>query len=195
MSERHLAAIMFTDIVGYTSLMGKDEDQALELLHKNRKIHKPLIEKHQGKWIKEMGDGVLASFDSAYNAIRCAIEIQQTALAEFDGKLRIGLHMGEIIVENDDIFGDGVNVASRIESLTQPGGVFLTEAIKKAVHNRRDIKTRFLANVLLKNVDEPVKVYCVVDKGISIPDKGKIQQLKHWGREKNQASGNPFSDP
>ena len=90
---RKLAAVMFTDIVGYT---------AFQLLKKNREIHKPLIEKYEGKWIKEMGDGVLAQFDSAYNATRCAIEIQEKSKQEFRGELRIGLHLGEIIIENND---------------------------------------------------------------------------------------------
>ena len=99
--NRRLTAILFADIVGYTALMGRDEEKAFQLLKKNREIHKPLIEKYEGKWIKEMGDGVLAQFDSAYNAVRCAIEIQQKAGQGFKGKVRIGLHLGEVIFENE----------------------------------------------------------------------------------------------
>ncbi len=176
--NRQLAAIMFTDIVGYTALMGRNEDRALTLLEKNRQIHKPLIEKYQGRWIKEMGDGVLAQFDSAYNAVKCAIDIQKQANENFDAKLRIGLHIGEIVVENNDIFGDGVNVASRIEGLTDPGGIYLSGAFFNAIINHADIHTRFLANVLLKNVLDPVPVYCVEEKHLPVPDKQKIKQLK-----------------
>ena len=160
--NRQLAAIMFTDIVGYTALMGRDEEKGLELLRKNRKIHKPLIEKYHGKWIKEMGDGILAQFDSAYNATTCAIEIQKTARKVFKGQLRIGLHLGEIIIENEDIFGEGVNIASRIESLADPGGIYLSEAMHNALHNHTDIQTKYLAQVVLKNVADLVIIFCVV---------------------------------
>jgi len=176
--SRQLAAIMFTDIVGYTAMMGRNEEKALQLLQKNRQIHKPLIEKFHGKWIKEMGDGVLAQFDSAYNATKCAIEIQQKARREFKGELRIGLHIGEIIIENNDIFGDGVNVASRIESIADPGGIYISEAIHNALRNRTDIKTNYLGKIPLKNVDEPAKIFYVVAEHLKIPSKLKIKQLK-----------------
>jgi adenylate cyclase len=110
-SERKLAAIMFTDIVGYTALMGSDEDRAFELLHKNRKIHTTLIEQHDGTLIKEMGDGMLISFDQASEAVQCAIDIQQRARKELTAKIRIGIHLGDITFEGEDVFGDGVNIA------------------------------------------------------------------------------------
>ncbi|MDZ7608019.1 MAG: adenylate/guanylate cyclase domain-containing protein [Cyclobacteriaceae bacterium] len=112
-------------------LMGRDEEKAMELLHVNRLIHKALIEEYNGRWIKEMGDGTLAQFDSAYNATKCAVAIQERAKKELKAQLRIGLHLGEITIENDDIFGDGVNVTSRIESIADPGGIYLSEAIRR----------------------------------------------------------------
>jgi adenylate cyclase len=176
--SHQLAAIMFTDIVGYTALMGRDEEKALQLLDINRQIHKPLIKKYDGRWIKEMGDGMLAQFDSAYNAVKCAIEIQQKARKELPNKLRIGLHLGEIIVVNEDIFGDGVNVASRIESLTEPGGIFITEAFFQAIHNRTDIRTKYLGEVFLKNVDAPVKIHCLVHEHLALPGRERNRQLR-----------------
>jgi class 3 adenylate cyclase/TolB-like protein/Tfp pilus assembly protein PilF len=194
-SSRQLSAIMFTDIVGYTSMMGRDENLALELLRKNRSIHNPLIKKYNGHLIKEMGDGVLARFDSAYDAVKCAIEIQEAAAVDFNGQLRIGLHLGEIYIENNDIFGDGVNIASRIESLADPGGIYLSGEFQKAIQNHTDIKVRYLANVTLKNVLDTVAIYCVVKPGIAIPAKEKIQKLKQTGGEKKSLGRRFFKNP
>ena len=91
-TSRQLAAIMFTDIVGYTALMGKDADKALKLIRVSKEIQKPLVEKHNGKWLKEMGDGSLSSFNSALDAVNCSIEIQESVRARLDAKLRIGIH-------------------------------------------------------------------------------------------------------
>ena len=109
---RQLAAIMFTDIVGYTTLMGEDEDKAFALLKKNRLIQKPLIAKYNGKWLKEIGDGVLASFSTVTDAVSCAREIQEASRAEDYLKLRIGIHQGEVVFENEDA-GDGAASGSR----------------------------------------------------------------------------------
>ena len=106
---RQLAAIMFTDIVGYTSLMGKNSQKAMELLHHSKELQKPLVEKYNGKWIKETGDGVLAQFGSALDAVNCAIEIQKgTKTAGFEAELRIGIHLGDITLEDGDVYGNGV---------------------------------------------------------------------------------------
>src|SRR5215475_1617819 len=98
-SSRQLAAIMFTDIVGYTALMGDDEEKAFALLRKNRQIQKPIIEKYNGRWIKELGDGVLASFSAVTDAVLCATEIQDACKVVNDLKLRIGIHHGEVVFE------------------------------------------------------------------------------------------------
>ena len=111
--SRQLAAIMFTDIVGYTSLMDEDEKKAFELLRKNRHIQRPVIEKYHGRWLKEMGDGVLASFSTVTDAVYCAAAIQKACEHEPELKLRIGIHQGEVVFEGDDVFGNGVNIASR----------------------------------------------------------------------------------
>jgi adenylate cyclase len=111
--SRQLAAIMFTDIVGFTALMGKDEQKAFSILERNRQIQKPLMEKHGGRWLKEIGDGVLASFESVSDAVYAAKEIQEACNKEKDLKLRIGIHLGEVVFQGSDVFGDGVNIASR----------------------------------------------------------------------------------
>ena len=115
--DRKLTAIMFTDIVGFTSLMRADEKKALNLLYYNRQLLEPLIKKYNGEILKEMGDGTLNSFSSAIEAVRCALEIQETLEEVPALNLRIGVHIGDVIEQGEDIFGDGVNIASRIQSL------------------------------------------------------------------------------
>ena len=160
--SRQLAAIMFTDIVGYTALMGDDEEMAFEMLKKNRLVQKPLIEQYSGKWIKELGDGVLSTFSTITDAINCACSIMK-ACAQIEGlKLRIGIHHAEVVFENDDVFGDGVNIASRLQSIAPIGGICISEAVRNNVANRKEIKTHFIKEETLKHVKEPIRIYEVV---------------------------------
>jgi class 3 adenylate cyclase len=188
---RKLAAIMFTDIVGYTALMGGNEQKGLELLRQNRSLQRPLIEKHNGKWLKEIGDGVLAQFDSAYDAVLCALKIQRAAATGFEGKLRIGLHLGDVTMENDDIFGEGVNIASRIEGIADPGGVYLTQSIQRAIRGRSEFEVLKLGEVQLKNVDYLVNVWCLQGEGLPVPSAAKVQQLR---AARMRESGVPLSN-
>lgn len=167
MPERRLAAIMFTDIVGYTALMGQDEHNALDLVHKNIKIQKPLVEKYHGKWLKEMGDGSMAQFASALDAVNCAMEIQEKVAYDLPEQLRIGIHLGDITIEEDEIYGDGVNVASRIESAAEPGSVYISEAVFGAAKRTDGIKAQYQGERKFKNVSEPVRVYKVISDNIS----------------------------
>ncbi|MFC2124724.1 adenylate/guanylate cyclase domain-containing protein [Bacteroidota bacterium] len=175
--DRRLAAIMFTDIVGYTSLMGSDEDKAFQLLRKNRDLQRPLIKKYRGEWLKEMGDGILAQFNSATDAVECAIEIQQQAKQKFEGQIRIGIHLGDVTFENEDVFGDGVNIASRLQSVADPGGIYISESIYEAIRARKDIHCKVLGDIQLKNVDHPVKTYYIRGKGLSVPSIRKKNEL------------------
>ncbi len=163
--NRQLAAVMFTDIVGYTALMGKNEKLAFELLHKNREIQKPIIEELGGRWIKELGDGVLASFPSVSNAVYAAIKIQEACYQAKDFELRIGIHQGEIVFENDDIFGDAVNIASRLQVLAPPGGIFVSESVQRDLSNKNDIRSEFVRVENLKNVKDPIQVYRIFSAG------------------------------
>jgi len=170
MSERRLAAIMFTDIVGYTALMGRDEDLAFETLRKNRKIHQKYIEKHHGSLIKEIGDGMLVSFHLASDAVRCAMEIQREAKGQ-QIPLKIGIHEGEMVFEGMDVLGDGVNVASRLQKYTEEGCISISGAVYKDVKNKADINAEFIEEKIFKNVDEPIKVYNVHDyKDLEVKD-------------------------
>ena len=158
---RQLAAIMFTDIVGYTALMGENEQQAWELLKKNRSIQKPLIAKFHGKWLKEIGDGVLASFKSVSDAVYCAAAIQKKCVQHPDLNLRIGIHLGEVVFDDNDVFGDGVNIAARLEPMAPPGEILVSGSVYKNLLNKPEIQTSYIGEEQLKNVREPVKIYRV----------------------------------
>jgi adenylate cyclase len=160
--SRQLAAIIFTDIVGYTALMGEDEQKAFELLRRNRQIQQPIIKKFNGSWIKEIGDGVLASFLTVTDAVLCATEIQKACTDINDLKLRIGIHQGEVVFEDNDVFGDGVNIASRLQALAPIGGIWVSESVYKNISNKKEIRTKFICEEVLKNVREPVRVYEII---------------------------------
>ena len=163
--SRQLASIMFTDIVGYTALMGNDEQRAFEFLKKNRELQKPIIEKFNGRFIKELGDGIMASFNTVSDSVSAAMKIQESCRANNDYQLRIGIHLGEVLFENDDVFGDGVNIASRIQAITDPGSIFISEAVSANISNKKGMSARFVREERLKNVREPLRIYEVINAG------------------------------
>ena len=169
MQERRLAAIMFTDIVGYTALMGENEQKALKLLEKNRKLHQSLIDLYHGKMLKEMGDGILAVFNAASDAVHCAQEIQKISREDPELKLHIGIHLGEVTFIEDDVFGDGVNIASRIEGVAKEGEIYLSEDVYKSIKNKADIEVEFIGKKAFKNVKDPIGLYRLIEA--SIPEK------------------------
>jgi TolB-like protein len=172
---RQLAAIMFSDIVGYTALMGDDEQKAFELLKLNRQLQKPLIEKYGGQWIKEIGDGVLASFPTITDAVTCACQIQQDSSFVSDLRLRIGIHQGEVLFEDGDVFGDGVNIASRLQALAPIGGIWVSESVYHNVANKKGIEIHFVKEETLKNVKQPVRIYEVLLAG-QVPYAKSVEQ-------------------
>ena len=161
-ASRKLACIVFTDIVGYTSLMGSNEKNAFAILQKNRSIQKPIIEELNGRILKEMGDGLMAVFDAASEAVTAALRIQEKVQEANEFKLRIGIHLGEVIVDQEDIFGDGVNIASRIQSITEPGRIYISESVQNNISNKPELASRFVKEEILKNVQQPVKIYEVI---------------------------------
>ena len=160
--DRQLASILFTDIVGFTKMMGEDEDKTLLTLDRNRSIQKRLIRKYRGKWMKEMGDGAIAIFFTASEAINCAIDIQKEVNTKEDFKLSMGVHVSEILFTEKDIFGDGVNVASRIASLAGASEICFSNIVFQNIRNREDIKVESLGTKQLKNVAYEVEVYKIV---------------------------------
>src|SRR5688572_13687976 len=189
---RQLAAIMFTDIVGYTALMGDDEQKAFELLHKNREIQQPVIKQFNGTWIKEIGDGVLASFHTVTDAVFCAVAIQESCMQVRDLRLRIGIHLGEVILEDDDVFGDGVNIASRLQALAPIGGIWVSESVHNNVSNKKEIESHFVKEATLKNVKKPVRIYQIKLKKLEI-SKPQLDAQSNFGRPAARFSKKPFS--
>jgi adenylate cyclase len=176
--SRQLAAIMFTDIVGYTALMGRDEQKAFELLDKNRQMQKPIVEQYNGRWIKELGDGVMTSFNTVSDAVNAAIKIQQICNTSKEFQLRIGIHLGEVVFEDGDVFGDGVNVASRIQAIANPGSIFISEAVHNSVSNKKEFQAKFFTEQKLKNVRGHVKVYQVLAEGVATAHQQITQKIR-----------------
>ena len=168
-STHQLAAIMFTDIVGYTKLMGEDEVKTMDILKRNREIHQTHIKNYNGRLLKEMGDGILASFTSVLDAVHCAGKIQEEA-RNADYPLKIGIHLGEILVENDDVYGDGVNIASRIQETGNGGQILVSETVHANIENKPGITSRFQEEKQLKNVKDPVRIYAIDLDATQIPE-------------------------
>jgi TolB-like protein len=165
--ERRLAAILAGDVAGYSRMMGADEEGTLLRLNKHRReFLEPKIAEHRGRIVKRTGDGVLIEFASAVDATRCAVEIQhgmveRNAPSPEDNRieLRIGIHIGDVIIEDGDIFGDGVNIAARLEGVAQPGGICISEDAYRQVRGKLDARFQDAGEQQLKNIAQPVRVY------------------------------------
>lgn len=168
---RKLTAIMFIDMVGYTAMMQKDENKARKLVQRQRELIKPSVVKNSGEVLQYIGDGTLCTFRSAIEAVNCAVEIQKALKDDDEMNLRIGIHVGDIVFEGDDIYGDGVNVASRIEPLAEPGGICISGRVQDDIKNQVEIDTVFLGDQRLKNVDKPIEVYALKGDELSVPRK------------------------
>jgi adenylate cyclase len=168
-AERRLAAILAVDVVGYSRLMGKDEEGTLTALRSvRRELSDPKIKEHLGRIVKTMGDGLLVEFASVVGAVRCAVELQR-AMSERNIavppskriEFRIGIHQGDIIVEDGDIFGDGVNLAARMESLAEPGGICVSRTVRDEVRDKVSIAFDDMGEQHVKNIARPVRVFAV----------------------------------
>ncbi len=163
---RRLAAIMFTDIVGYTSLTQTNESKAIKLLEEHRKVVRPIFPKYSGREVKTIGDAFLVEFHSALEATECAVEMQK-AISDYDKpggdkvKMKIGIHVGDVIHKDGDVYGDAVNIASRIEPLASGGGICISEQVYDQIHNKVPYKLIKLEAKDLKNVTFKIDTYRV----------------------------------
>jgi class 3 adenylate cyclase/TolB-like protein len=160
--KRQLAAILFTDIAGYSALMARDEPQALACLARQRQCIQRLVPGHEGTLHKEIGDGTLSTFASARNAVECALALQE-ALAEGEASFRIraAVHIGEVIFSGGDVYGDGVNIAARLEAIAKPGSVVVSDACFDALRSHPGLAFTRLGERRLKNIARPVVPYGV----------------------------------
>jgi adenylate cyclase len=180
-SVRRLTAILAADVAGYSRLMGADEEGTHERLKAlRRELLDPKIAEHHGRIVKTTGDGLLAEFASVVDAVRCAVEVQLAMPDRNTGvavdnriELRIGLNLGDVIVEGDDLYGDGVNIAARIEALADAGGVFVSNTVHDHVRDRLPFVFEDLGDQQVKNIARPVRVYacCLKAPSLTLPRK------------------------
>ncbi len=191
-AERRLAAVLAADVAGYSRLMGADEEGTLARLNAHRReFLEPTIAEHNGRIVKRTGDGILIEFGSAVDATRCAIQTQRGMAqrnadvpAEQRIEIRIGIHVGDIIIEEGDIFGDGVNIAARLEGIAEPGGICISDDTFRQVRGKIDAAFEDSGDRQLKNIEHPVRVYQVQlgrDCSQKREDIGIIRQTVNCG--------------
>src|SRR5437899_3812137 len=171
--ERRLAAILAADVAGYSRLMGMDEEgthAALRALR--RELAEPKIAEHRGRIVKTTGDGLLVEFASIVDAVRCAVELQREMALHNDRvskerriEFRIGINLGDIIIDKHDIYGDGVNVAARLEALAEPGGICVSRVVRDQVRDKVEFGFEDLGEQQVKNIARPVRAYRILPTG------------------------------
>ena len=168
--DRKLAAILFSDIAGFTQLTAGDEEKAVRLLDKQRKLFQPVVKEFDGEWLKEIGDGLLLSFSSTKNAINCALKFQEIASEIDDLNIRIGVHQGDIIISDHDVLGDDVNIAARIEPISAIGGIAVSEKVVMDLMSSPEFTFKFLGMPELKGVKQQVKIFALSSHSIPLPN-------------------------
>src|SRR5229473_38492 len=170
--ERKLTAILCADVFGYSRLMGEDEEPTLRTLSSHRKLIDSLIQQHHGRFVNSAGDSVLAEFASVVNAVQCAVEVQTTLKAENANlpperrmEFRIGVNLGDVMVDGEKIYGDGVNVAARLESLAEPGGICISGSVHEQIRNKLALTYEDFGAQSVKNIAEPVRVFRIMLEG------------------------------
>jgi len=180
---RQLVAIMFADMVGYTALMQGDEGDARTQRDRHRAILSSAVHRHHGEVLQYYGDGTLSIFASAVEAVQCAVEVQLELAREALIPLRIGVHTGDIVHDADGVFGDGVNVASRIEGLSAPGGVMISGKVFDEIRNHPSLSAVSIGVVQLKKVEYRLQVFAVSNEGVSVPSEGEVRAKAERGGE------------
>src|ERR1035438_5909981 len=173
--QRQLAAILFTDIVGYTAMMQKDEQNAVTVTKKYVRVLQQSVSRHGGQILNDYGDGSLCTFSSVTQALRCSIDMQQQFRQDTVVPLRIGLHVGEIFFEDEKVLGDGVNITSRIQSLGEANTILFSKEIFDKIRNQPEFTSVLIGSFEFKNVDEPMQVFALNNNGLTVPAKRDIR--------------------
>ncbi|SVC18010.1 uncharacterized protein METZ01_LOCUS270864, partial [marine metagenome] len=175
---RKLAAIVFTDIAGYTEQMSQDQDVAFVLLEEKQSKFRPLIKEHNGTLIKEMGDGTLSHYPTAIDASKCSVELQKSIIDNDKLNVRIGIHLGDTMFKDGDVFGDGVNIASRLESMSPAGGILVSKNVYDELLSREGFEGISLGLQSLKGVGRLIEVYGLKDAHLTVPDPNDYKNTK-----------------
>jgi Predicted integral membrane protein len=172
---RQLAAILFADMTGYTALMQENEQLARQKRQRLKEVLEATVSLFNGKILQYYGDGSLSIFSSALDSVHCAVDIQRQLQQSPRVELRMGIHTGDVTVEEGAIYGDGVNLASRIESLAVPGSIFISEKVYDEIRNQENILTREMGYFELKNVKRPIRVFAIANSGIVVPNREALR--------------------
>ncbi len=202
--RRKLAAILMADVSGFSRLMGDDEERTTARMKDFHRRVKGLIEAHDGRLVDTAGDSAFGEFDSVVNAVRCADQVQRNqaklnADQPLDQRIdtRIGVHLGDVIVENYKVWGDGVNIAARLEQLAEPGGICVSEAVYQQIHNKVDVELVDMGPRELKNIQYPVRLYRIPPPGGSVPSAATPREVsrprlrRHQRRRRGAAAARP----
>ena len=163
--NRKLAAILAADVVGYSRLMAADEAGTLAALKRHREtVFDPAVAAHNGRVVKLIGDGTIVEFASVVDAVNCAVSVQRSGVPAPDHRaaaivLRIGINLGDVIMEGEDIYGDGVNIAARLEPLAEPGGICISSIVNESIGNRIDVRFQDGGEITVKNIDRPIRIW------------------------------------
>ena len=173
--SRKLYTIMFTDIEGYTALMQRDEQMAIDFRNQHREIYDAVTEQYSGKTIQYFGDGTLSVFESAIQAVKCAIEMQLQFREKTTMPVRIGLHMGDIVISKEDIIGDAVNIASRVESMAVAGSVLVSNKVAEELKNQKEIQVKSLGRFHFKNDSKPREIFAIEHPKLVTPKRSQVK--------------------
>ena len=181
--RRKLSAIVMVDVSGFSRMMGRDEEKTTALIREFHGRTKALVESHQGRVVDTAGDSVFGEFDSVVNAVRCAQAIQDAQAQVNTGRLpeeridtRIGVHLGDVIVQDYNVYGDGVNIAARLQSIAAPGSIFISEAVYQQVHTKLDLAFEDLGVRELKNIEHPIRLYRIRSHGSGAIDADESER-------------------
>jgi adenylate cyclase len=202
-AARRLAAILAADVAGYSRLMGADEEGTHETVQAHlRDLVNPKVDEHRGRIVTNTGDGFLAEFSSVVDAVRCAVEVQRGMVGQNEAtppekriEFRIGINLGDVIAEANDIYGDGVNIAARLEALAEPGGVCISRMVRDNVRDKLDYSFEDLGEQQVKNIARPVRVYRVGDRSASVEQPLPTSSSPLPLPEKPSIAVLPFQNP